>query len=67
MSNGAEDCDGEIGLFMLAVGGNAVGAWVLLVIAIIGLVGMDAVGKEHAEHSQEGLATQHPVRGWEHS
>ena len=30
--------------FMLVVGGNAVGAWVLLDIAIMGCVGIKAIG-----------------------
>ena len=45
------------GLFLLVVVGNAVGAWVLLVIAIMGWVWMVVVGRAHAGHSQEGLAT----------
>ena len=45
-------------LSMLMVGGNAVGAWVLLVIAIMDWVGMEVVGGELAGHSQVGLATQ---------
>ena len=34
---------------MLVVGGNTVGAWVLLVIAVMGWVwvGMKVVGREH--------------------
>ena len=44
--------------FMLVVGGNTVGAWVLFVIDIMGWVGMEVVRREHAGHSQEGLATQ---------
>ena len=58
--------------FMLVVGGNTVGAWVLLVIAIMGLVGMEVVGKDHAGHSQEGLTTQRDMpehflcARWEH-
>ena len=43
---------------MLLVGGNTVGAWVLLVIAIMGWVGMEVVGREHA-----GTARM----GWPHS
>ena len=44
---------------MLMVSGNTVGAWALLVMAVMGWVGswMEAVGREHEEHSQEGLAT----------
>ena len=38
---------------MLVVGGNTVGAWVLLVVAIMGWVGMEVVDRE-----QEGLAIQ---------
>ena len=38
---------------MFVVGGNAVGVWVLPVIAIMGWVGMEVVGRE-----QEQLATQ---------
>ena len=44
--------------FVFVVGGKAVGAWVLLVMCIMGWVGMGVVGREHAGHSQEGLATQ---------
>ena len=40
---------------MLVVGGNTVGAWVLLVIAIMGWVWMEADGRQHARHSQEGI------------
>ena len=47
--------------FMLVVGDNTVGAWVWLVIAIMGWVGMEVVGREHAGHSQEGLATQRDI------
>ena len=43
--------------FILVVGGNTVGAWVLLVIATMGWVGMEVVGREHAAHNQVGLAT----------
>ena len=43
---------------MLAAGGNAVGAWVLLDIAIMGWVGMEIIGRDHAGHSLEVLATQ---------
>ena len=42
---------------MLVVGGSAIVAWLLLVIAIVSLVGMEVVGREHAGHSQDGLAT----------
>ena len=37
-------------------GGNTVGAWVLLIIAILGWVGawMEVVGREHVGHNQEG-------------
>ena len=42
---------------MLVVGGNRVGEWVLLVIAIMGWVGMEVVGREHLGHIQEGLVT----------
>ena len=38
--------------------GNAVGACVLLVIAIIGWVGMEVVGREHVGYTLDGLATQ---------
>ena len=41
---------------MQVVGGNTVGAWVLLVIAIMVWVGMEEVGSEHAGHSQESLS-----------
>ena len=44
--------------FMFILGSNTVGACVLLVIAIMGLVGMEVVGKDHAGYSHEGLATQ---------
>ena len=37
---------------MLVVGGNTVGAWVLLVIAIKGWVGTEVVGRGHVGHSQ---------------
>ena len=47
---------------MLVVGGNAVGAWMLLVIAILGLVGMEVVGREHSGHRHEGLATQRDLK-----
>ena len=40
------------------VSDNTFGAWVLLIIAIMGWVGMEVVEREHAGHSQEGLATQ---------
>ena len=43
---------------MLVVGGNTVGVWALLVIAIMGWVGMEVVGREHVGHRQEGVATQ---------
>ena len=43
---------------MLVVGSNTVGACVLLVIAIMGWVGMEVVGREHAVYIQEGLAIQ---------
>ena len=43
---------------MLVVGGKTVGAWVLLVIAIMGWVGMKVVGREHVGHSQEALVKQ---------
>ena len=39
------------------VGGNAAGTWMLLVTAIVDWVNMEVVGKEHAGHSQKGLAT----------
>ena len=42
---------------MLVVGGNTVGAWVLLVIAIMGLVAVGLVGRERMGHSQKGLTT----------
>ena len=45
------------GLFVLVVGGNTVGAWVLLVIVMMGWVGMEVVGREHAGHSLEVLST----------
>ena len=44
-------------LLALVVGDNTVGEWALLVIAIMGWVGIELVGREHAGHSQEGLAT----------
>ena len=44
-------------MLVLVVGGSAVGTWVLLVKAIMGLVGMEVVDREHAGHSQEVLAT----------
>ena len=34
--------------FILVVGGNTVGAWLLLVIAIMCWVGMEVVGRENA-------------------
>ena len=40
---------------MFVVGGNTVGAWVLLVIAIMGWVGMEVVGREQEGHSLEGV------------
>ena len=49
--------DWEKGQFMFVVGGYTFGAWVLLVIAILGLVGIEVVGREHEGHSQEWLAT----------
>ena len=52
-----ENVIGE-GPFVLLVGCSAVGAWVLLVMTIMGWVGMEVVGREHAGHSQDGLATQ---------
>ena len=41
---------------MVVVGGNTVGTWVLLVIAIMGwvVVGMEVIGREHAGQSHEG-------------
>ena len=57
---------------MLVVGGKTVGVLVLLVIAITGWVWIEAVGREHAGHSQEGLATQRDMSEhflcarWEH-
>ena len=47
--------------FMLVVGGNAIGEWVLLVIDIMGFVGTDVVCRGHAGHCQEGLATQRAI------
>ena len=43
---------------MLVVDGSTVGAWVLLVIGIMGWVGMEVVGRKHAGHCKDGLATQ---------
>ena len=42
---------------MLVVVSNTVGAWVLLVIVLVGLVvvGMMVVGMEHVGHSEKGL------------
>ena len=66
------ECDGGKGLFMLVVGGSAVGAQVLLVIAIFGWVGMEVVHGEHVGHSQEVFATQRDMSEyflcvmWEH-
>ena len=57
---------------MLVVGGSTFVAWVLLVVAIMGWVGMEMVGRRHAGHSQEGLATQRDLpehflcARWEH-
>ena len=57
---------------MLVVGGNTVGSWVLLVIVIMGWVGMEVVGREHAGHILEGFATQPDIpehflcARWEH-
>ena len=54
------------------MGDNTVGAWVLLVMAIVGWVGMEVVGRERVGHSQEGLATQRDMPEhflcvrWEH-
>ena len=39
---------------VVMVVGNTVVAWMLLVIATMGLVGMEAAGREQAAHSQEG-------------
>ena len=44
------------GLFIFDVIGNSVGAWMLLVIAIMDWVGVEVVGREHAGHSHEALA-----------
>ena len=41
---------------MSVVCGSTVGAWVLLVIAIMGWVGVEVVGREHVGHCKEGLA-----------
>ena len=45
--------------FVLVVGGDTVGAWVLLVIAVVGWVGvgMEVVGVEHVWHCVAGLDT----------
>ena len=50
---------GGKGLFVLVEGGNTVGAWALLAIATMGLVGegMEVVGREHEGHSQEESVT----------
>ena len=58
--------------FYVSGGVIAIYAWMLLVIATIGLVGMEIVGREHEGHSQEGLATQRDMpehflcTRWEH-
>ena len=53
---------------MLVVGGNTVGGWVLLVVAIVGWAGMKVVGREHAWHSgwlHSGICRSTScVRGW---
>ena len=51
-------CDWEKRLFMLVLGGNTVGAWLLLVMAIMGWVGMEVDVREHVGRNQEGLATR---------
>ena len=62
----------EKGLFILVVGDYTVGAWVLLVMAIMGLVWMEVVGRERVGRSQKGLATQRDMPEhflcvrWEH-
>ena len=50
------DDDSGKGLFVVVVGSDTVGAWVLFVMAILGWVGvwMEIVGGEHRGHSQEG-------------
>ena len=47
--------------FILVVGGNTDGAWVLLVVAIMGWVGMEVVGRENVGYRQDELATQWDV------
>ena len=54
------------------MGDDTVGAWALLVIAIMGLVGMEVVGRWQAGRILEGLATWQDMSGhflcawWEH-
>ena len=57
---------------MLMVGGSTVGAWVLLVMAIMGRVWMEVDGRGNVGHIQEGLTTQRDMpeyflcAKWEH-
>ena len=50
---------GKSGLFVLVVGGNTVGAWVWLSMAIMGWaeVGMEVIGREYMGHRYYRLAT----------
>ena len=41
---------------MLVESGNTVGAWALLLTAIMGWVGMEVDGREHEGHSHDGMA-----------